>query len=557
MALQAMSLFVAMGLFSNLMFSAHANEFLRPPTQRAFDRISNEDIRVSLLDEVEGSLGAGSASSRLSQMEALLKPIVAALPKNHHGKLGHSAVRYALHRLFVLRHGWVIAGLTAADGAFNSSSPSGVLTNQVPAYIEGLFEQRLAGVGFGLHELAVLASTIEHLIHNEAVGKLGAAFAVHNLPITSSISESEARHVLDTYMIAFILGEPLNNMTLDYALELHEQMPEIFLAWKDTQKFVAGVRENITKGVGPIDFAVLAKVAEEVGEQFGSFQNFECKDLKDKLVKMEYRGTGRVKLSDFYKPALDGAWQFQESSGYLRQLGALDESDPSQPSVLIANYITSQTNCIASSGFYSVCCKNECEDLLSHVEESIGASEAAPATIASLIQGLPSSTVAAPQKLSPNLMQRLEEIAAHHNGKVPLHARLFAQWMHHVYPRECAYPHMSGTANAQKPEEWMVETGTDAAASEEEMLQFTQASSATSRDDVGELRDLPVEELAPWSTEEELFVVRPHDHVDRPASSPAILRSAAILAAAGSMALSLMQVFKVETHVYSDAKYTV
>merc|ERR1719262_1757353 len=115
--------------------------------------------------------------------------------------------------------------------------------------------------------------------------------------------------------------------------------------------------------------------------------------MKDALVKMEYHGTGRVRLSDFYKPALEGVWTFQESSSYLRSLGVLDESDPNQPSVMMANYITAHSNCIASSGFYSVCCKNECEGLLGHLEEKIGMPDAKPATIATLISNVPSPTV--------------------------------------------------------------------------------------------------------------------------------------------------------------------
>merc|ERR1719456_235158 len=182
-------------------------------------------------------------------------------------------------------------------------------------------------------------------------------------------------------------------------------MPDIFLAWNDTQKFVHGIRKNVTQSEGRADFASLAKTAEVVGEQFGSFQDFECRQLKDKLVKVEYRGTGRVKLSDFYKPALDGSWTFQESVGYLRSLGLLDESEPDHPSVMIANYITSHANCIASSGFYSVCCKNECEGLLGHIEQNIGTSEAKPAIITNLIANLPSSTVTTAYKVSANLRQ--------------------------------------------------------------------------------------------------------------------------------------------------------
>jgi len=543
-------MFMVCGLSFDLMTVARANEFLKHPPQALRELVSEQDIQVSLLDEVEGSLGTGSATKRLSEMEAILRPIIAALPKNQHGNLGHAAVRYALHRLFVLRHGWVITGLGADGDASNSGSPAGVLKDRVPAYIEGLFEKRLSGKGFGLHEVAVLAATVEHLIHNEAVSRLGSAFNVHMLPLTASINEASARDVLDTYMTTFILGENLKNLTLEDAVNLKAEMPEIFLAWHDTQKFVHGVQANVTKGQRNLDFAALAKVAEIVGEQFGSFQDTECRELKGKLMDMEYRGTGRVKLSDFYKPALGGAWTFQESVGYLRSLGLLDESDPIQPSVMIANYVTSKSNCIASSGFYSVCCKNECEGLLGYIEENIGASEAKPAAIAALVANLPSSTVhlvpnasgTAPATLSTNLLQRLDDIAANHAGTVPLHGRLFAQWMHHVYPRECPYPHISGTTESKLVDEWMDQSGTEGVASEEEMRQFVTQTENVST--ILVQADLPVEDIMPWSPEEELVVVGPltSEEILRPAAStPAAMRSVALLAIAGSLSFAMIQ----------------
>jgi len=91
-----------------------------------------------------------------------------ALPKNDHGGLSASVARYALHRLFVQRHGWLVKGLDRAQGSFNSSSPANILKDQVPAYIQVLLEKRLNGQGMGLHELAIFAATVEHLIHDEA-----------------------------------------------------------------------------------------------------------------------------------------------------------------------------------------------------------------------------------------------------------------------------------------------------------------------------------------------------------------------------------------------------
>merc|ERR1719222_696533 len=138
----------------------------------------------------------------------------AALPKSEKGYLGHSAVRYALHRLFVQRHGWIIQGLHEAGGHRNTSSTAGVLKEQVPAYLQDVFEQRLGGRGFGLHELGVLAATIEHLVHSEAIKRLGDAFKVHSFLPTSVMSALQADEVLDTYMTSYILGEDLSNLTL-------------------------------------------------------------------------------------------------------------------------------------------------------------------------------------------------------------------------------------------------------------------------------------------------------------------------------------------------------
>merc|ERR1719272_2206703 len=220
-ALRGLSVLMFSG---SLVAPCEASEFLKPPKVLT-ERVSEEEIRVSLLDEVEASLGRGSASNRISEIEATLRPIMAALPKNAHDNLDRSAVSYALHRLFVARHGWVIKGLGTEAVAKNTSAPAGVLKDQVPAYIADSFEQRLAGKGFALRELAILGATIEHLIHNEAVSRLGAVFNVHKLSVTTAISQEEATEVLDTYMMAYIMGQDLAGMTLDTARQLNKAMP--------------------------------------------------------------------------------------------------------------------------------------------------------------------------------------------------------------------------------------------------------------------------------------------------------------------------------------------
>jgi hypothetical protein len=220
---------------SALVGVADANTFLKAIHSSHQERISEEEVQTSLLAEVEGTFGLGSATTRLKQMETVLTPMFTALPKNEHGYLGRSTVRYALHRLFVQRHGWFIKGLHEAGRHRNSTSTAGLLKEQVPGYVQDLFEKRLGGRGLGLHELGVLAATVEHLVHNEAVKRLGEAFKVHNLLPTSLIPESEVDDVLDTYMTGYILGEDLSNMTAVDALQTKREMPDVFMAWNATQ----------------------------------------------------------------------------------------------------------------------------------------------------------------------------------------------------------------------------------------------------------------------------------------------------------------------------------
>merc|ERR1719473_36095 len=96
--------------------------------------------------------------------------------------------------------------------------------------------------------------------------------------------------------------------------------------------------------------------------------------MKDMLMEMDVHGTGRVKMSDFYGHNRDGAWQFRESSAQLRQGGVLDESSTwLGPQVMIANYITSMSNCATSQPYYQICCLNECDLVFQHLESHLSA----------------------------------------------------------------------------------------------------------------------------------------------------------------------------------------
>merc|ERR1719362_2421608 len=262
---------------------------------------------------------------------------------------------------------------------------------------------------------------------------------------------------------------------------------------RPTLDFVQRARLNPFASQG--DFHRVAEVVHELGHRFGAFQNLECQALKQTLVDMEHRGSGRVLLSKFYSGIDDRDWPFIESVEYLRNLGALDDNDPRRPSVIIPNFLSSPSNCLAPSSFYSVCCIDECEGLLAHVELMVAEPSATADRLVEVVSKLESDTVEAPRTLSLEQLSRLDEIAAFHGGRVPLHGRLFAQWMHHVYPRECRFPHVAGTTVPLNQQEFLNKFGLDHEVSDDEIALHLNASIADNTQTLA----------LPWTDMEELI----------------------------------------------------
>jgi len=150
-----------------------------------------------------------------------------------------------------------------------------------------------------------------------------------------------------------------------------------------------------------------------------------------------------------------------------------------------------------------VCCIDECEGLTSQLEKEFASPEADPKEIAAVVASLSSSTVTAPRTLNAPLVRRLEDIAEGHDGTVPLHGRLFAQWMHHAFPRECPFPHVAGTTSPQTASDWIDEVGT-ARASKTEMEKYATAFAAAGLPPAHKEE----EELTHWTHEEELVAPR-------------------------------------------------
>eukprot|EP00927_Polykrikos_kofoidii_P069937 TRINITY_DN6569_c0_g2_i1.p1 TRINITY_DN6569_c0_g2~~TRINITY_DN6569_c0_g2_i1.p1 ORF type:complete len:600 (+),score=99.16 TRINITY_DN6569_c0_g2_i1:112-1800(+) len=419
------------------------------------DESSDHDV----LQELRSFIGehGGLPGERIQEIHKIVEPTWASLPKTARGKLGTDGVSYALHRFFV-RHGWNLDGLDRNLGA-RAGSTGSWLPDVFTRWSKGGLSERIENVfeaeGFTIHEFVVLAAAVERIILDQGVAHMEAVYRSLDMPLDIRASTEEVDEALDFYIISLVVGRipRRNDTSIDPS--------KVYPGWSDMQMWLRDVRETVLHadrgrinpflpGVG-VAFDGMERLVRKVSEEFGRFQDTECVQLKGALLDAEEGGTGRIRLSAFYEQAMTTKWQFAENSEYLHQIGTLDRTKRGEPRVIVPNYVASAANCLVDDDFYSVCCISECEDVLLQIEREIRAPQAAPERIEYVVANLSSSTVDAPRLLPQHMSKRLRELAARYGGEVPIHGRMFAQWLHFAFPRECPYPHQAEWRRGSHP----------------------------------------------------------------------------------------------------------
>lgn len=463
-----------------------ADGFLRKVNIREME----VDLQATL-----SSLLTRSGSQKVELMERRLWPTFQALPRNEAGRLAPASVRYIVHDYFAREHGWLIKGLEPHGMQFNVSEVHDVniLMDKAPAVVESLLEARQADRGLSFNDVVTMAAVLEQMMFDESVTLLQAAYKLNRLSVSEAINKATLHTVLKSYLLLFGQGSKANLEDVErFQAYLAMDKPDLEEFEHDTVLNYEFKHRHTINHFKPrlYSFQDAVDIMENLAQQYGKWQNAECRDMKAHLKELDPEGLGRVPLGLFYGQPASASYHFSESADYLRQIGALDETTPGNPKVIITNYVTGPSNCIASSSYYSVCCLSECADILAELESKVGASSASPEKLLNLMGHI--SDKALPKELP----DKLRKIAANTGGEVFLHGRLFAQWMHFAMPHECPFPSVVENSALLTPSLWL--DGKSIVTAEEKLHHVTSAASG----EAPSAKDFDID--ARWSDDEVL-----------------------------------------------------
>eukprot|EP00929_Paragymnodinium_shiwhaense_P062622 TRINITY_DN3126_c0_g1_i1.p1 TRINITY_DN3126_c0_g1~~TRINITY_DN3126_c0_g1_i1.p1 ORF type:complete len:546 (-),score=140.50 TRINITY_DN3126_c0_g1_i1:171-1808(-) len=470
-----------------LSLGSSSAKFLAKQPRISAQSVNQTSIEQRFLEEVRGWVGKGPLDAELPAIKEALRPMWLALPKNEHGRLGNAQVRYALHRFFAQRHGWHIDGLDRTNG---EASAAGVLRDRVPTFLMELFEEAFGKTGLMLHELAIFAGTLEHIIHDETTDRVEHVLQAMNLSeAEDSMDRGVANQVLQAFLTSLILGQEQLEQGVEQKIRF---LQRVYPGWNDATTWLKGFLEA---NKGTFSRSDMKSASEQVSRHLGQFLDNDCGQMKSALLEADERSSGRISLTNFYKQGKEHGLHFVEKPEFLRNLGALDESRPGEAQVLVPNFLLAQSNCLVDTGFYSVCCINRCESVMAQLEGFIAAPDATPVEIVKAMADLEFESA---RPLTRKEVQRLEVAARRNGGQIALHGRIFAQWLHFVFPRDCPMPHAPGSAGPLSASEWMQVNEAKSAMSPWEVDEYLNNAQTVEVDPDEEEKSL-------WSDEEEIL----------------------------------------------------
>lgn len=466
---------------------------------------------------LDAALGCGSEvrPEHLAAIEASLLPTWRVLPKTTRGHIDWRSLRYLAHRYFMKASSLRVRGF---EPSVSETDTHVGMSNMIHEHIPSFSHRFSDAHDYSLESSVTFIVAIEQMMFHAEVYLLERVFHLLGLSTRGVLNTDQVGEVLDTYIFQWIVGSDAGAHTsrslgpdllqdvipgfAEIATLLRGELRTLdFSRWRTPRRQRGDVL--LSKGYS---FSDVHEVVGAITRSFAEFSQEDCKTMRDTLFELDTHRTGRVPLSKFYHKGVGSEWRFGESEDYLRALGALDESSVwQQKQVIIPNYMQGASNCVVATQHYQLCCQDVCEGILAELEVAVGEAEASPRTILQLVRSMTNVGLAdfddedtSLVKVDSGLEARLEDVAALHGGTVLLHGRLFAQWLHHVFPHQCPYPHKAGTTISASANEF-----NGSYAEEHEMITHSLASlqNVSTNEQVSE----SMQWMLQWSDEEELL----------------------------------------------------
>lgn len=406
------------------------------------------------LDQIHENLGRHDVSHSLESIQAWMAPSFEALPKySASSGIGSSAkprlqtlaAKHLLHSYFNLHHGLNIEGLQS----YNSQREPNRQALADSALVKRSNKLRAAlqesPQGYSLSELASIALLLQRLVMKEIRITFKVAWRLRNHSASAELTWEELHEV---FCAALAVAHDWDQVIINLE-SLKRGAPAVFherfrigqefatghvKSWRNIRKFVTKLSRKSLRPAPFYSFKTALPTYLALYMGYGNYQNFDCRDMKTQLSRLDSTGSGRLPLKAYSK---EHSWfrEYPSLVGYLHKLETLASFYPKSPSVVVTNFVDGSHNCVSAHSQFAFCCISECTSILRTYEAEVQAPEASPEELLRI------TAMSMPfVNLTDALVVRLHNISSITGGKVHLHGRLFAEWLHVLVPYKCPWP---------------------------------------------------------------------------------------------------------------------
>jgi len=404
-----------------------------------------------LLDQMHETLGARQDDttrvvdkSVVESVEAWMAPSFAALPKRGH-RLQTLAAKHLLHTYFNSQYGLNLEGLQFYNSQREPNAQALAdlaLVKRSPKLKTALQDSTQS---YSLSELARIATLLHRLVLKEIRITFKVAWRLRNHSASAELTMEELQEVFCSALIVahdwdqvIITSESLKKgapSVLHDRFRIGQDFATGHLKyWLRLRKFVKRLSRRTLKPAPFYSFKTALPTYLALYTSYGTHQNNDCQDMKSQLQPLESSGSGRLPLNAVQN---EHGWfrEYPSLVGYLHKLETLATYYAKSPAVVVTNFVDGSHNCVSANSNFAMCCMSECTSVLRVYEKEVKAPEASPAELLRI------TTTSMPYaNLTDELVVRLHKISALTGGKVHLHGRLFAEWLHVLVPYQCPWP---------------------------------------------------------------------------------------------------------------------